>query len=92
VARIVADPSSPGSSPVVQTSPASGRGVTVGTITATPVVQRVEGASAQAPDQQDRSETELDELARALFGRFRTHLRAEVIHEREARGLSFDAF
>ena len=38
------------------------------------------------------SDTELDELARALFGRIRTHLRAEVIHEREARGLNFDAF
>ena len=44
------------------------------------------------PSAEGRSETELDQLARDLFGRIRTHLRAEVIHEREARGLTFDAF
>jgi hypothetical protein len=35
---------------------------------------------------------ELDDLARQLFGRIRGHLRAEVIHERELAGLTFDAF
>ncbi len=61
--------------------------------TATPVVQRVDG-SAPGPtaDADERSDAELDELAGALFGRIRTHLRSEVIHEREARGLTFDAF
>lgn len=61
--------------------------------TATPVVQRVEGL---APDPQpapaERSEGELDELARSLFGRIRGHLRSELLHEREARGLTFDSF
>ncbi|MHB8891204.1 MAG: hypothetical protein ACYC65_04085 [Candidatus Limnocylindrales bacterium] len=92
VARMVADPATQPMGPVVQPSPASG-GTTVGSLTATPVVQRVDGAApAAAPEAQGRSETELDELARALFGRIRTHLRAEVIHEREAKGLTFDAF
>lgn len=60
--------------------------------TATPVVQRVDGAApvdAEAPEQQ-RSERDLDELARALFGRIRGQLRSELIHEREAKGLTFD--
>ena len=91
VARIVADPATPAMGPVVQPSPASG-GTTVGSLTATPIVQRVDGAAPAAPSEAGRSETELDELARALFGRIRTHLRAEVIHEREAKGLTFDAF
>jgi hypothetical protein len=59
------------------------------------VVQRVDGAAPPADGQagtQAHSDSELDELAKALFGRFRTHLRAEVIHDREARGLTFDAF
>ena len=34
--------------------------------------------------------SELDELARALFGRFRNRLRNEFIYEREAKGLTFD--
>ncbi len=95
VARIVADPVNPSAPPTVQT--ASGRGgsggTPVATITATPVVQRVDGAApSAAPDGATHSETELDELARALFGRIQSHLRAEVIHEREAKGLTFDAF
>ncbi len=92
VARIVAGPASPATQPTVQTSTASTGGSAAGAFTATPIVQRVEGAAPAAPSGDGRSESELDELARALFGRFRTHLRAEVIHEREARGLSFDAF
>ena len=53
---------------------------------------RGRGGPGGAVRRQGHSDTELDELARALFGRFRTHLRAEVIHEREAKGLTFDAF
>jgi len=59
------------------------------------VVQRVDGAApapTAATGSGAHSDTELDELARALFGRIRTHLRSEVIHEREAKGLTFDAF
>jgi hypothetical protein len=62
------------------------------TFTATPVVQRVEGAAPEAPATEGHTETELDELAKAIFGRIRNHLRTEVIHEREAKGLTFDAF
>ncbi len=76
----------------VQTSTADTTGGPIAGITATPVVQRVDGAAPPAPTEQGRSESELDELARALFGRIRTHLRTEVIHEREAKGLTFDAF
>ena len=95
VARLVADPVNPSAPPTVQA--ASGRGGSGGTpvaaITATPVIQRVDGAAPPAaPDGVAHSETELDELARALFGRIQSHLRAEVIHEREAKGLTFDAF
>ncbi len=92
VARIVADPSTPGAPPVVQTSPA-GNGIQVATFTATPVVQREE-APRPAPQAQPtgRSDRELDELAKQLFGRIRGQLRAEVIHEREAKGLTFDSF
>jgi hypothetical protein len=93
VARIVADPASPGAAPTVQTSPAAGS-IPVGTFTATPIVQREEGASpAQAAEQSGTpSDRELDELAKQLFGRLRTQLKSEVIHEREAKGLGFDAF
>ena len=93
VARMVSDGPSPTARASVQTSGTTPGGVPVAGITATPVVQRVDGAAPAAPSGEDgRSETELDELARALFGRIRTHLRAEVIHEREAKGLTFDAF
>jgi ribonuclease E len=37
-----------------------------------------------------RSERDLDELAQALFGRIRTRLRSDLIHDREAKGLTFD--
>jgi hypothetical protein len=58
------------------------------------VVQRVDGAAPAPPPAADEghSDSELDELARVLFGRIRTQLRADVIHDREARGLTFDAF
>ncbi len=56
------------------------------------VVQRVDGAAPPAPTEAaaGHSEDELDELARALFGRFRNRLRHEYIYEREAKGLAFD--
>ncbi len=82
------------SSPTVQASraeTASAPGPITG-ITATPVVQRVDGAAPSPASHEGHSDSELDELAQALFGRIRTHLRAEVIHEREAKGLTFDAF
>ena len=92
VARIVADPASPGTPPVVQTLPAGG-GIPVATFTATPIVQREEAAAPTPPQPSNgRSDRELDELAKALFGRIRTQLKSEVIHEREAKGLGFDAF
>ena len=92
VARVVADPTSPGIPPVVQTLP-SGGGIPVATFTATPIVQREEAAApTAAPPSNGRSDRELDELAKALFGRIRTQLKSEVIHEREAKGLGFDAF
>ncbi|MEW6223633.1 MAG: hypothetical protein AB1627_03295, partial [Chloroflexota bacterium] len=89
--RIVAEPPAP--APAVQ---ASRPAAAVAPIVATPVVQRVDGA-APAAEPGGRggvahSETELDELAKALFGRIRGHLRTEVIHDREAKGLTFDAF
>ena len=57
------------------------------------MVQRAEGAAPPAEGgQTGRTDRELDELAKQLFGRVRGQLRAEVITEREARGLSFDAF
>jgi hypothetical protein len=93
VARIVADATSPAAPrPFVQTSPAPSGGSTAEAFTAIPVVQRVDGAAPAPAAGEGRSDSELDELARALFGRIRSHLRAEVIHEREAKGLTFDAF
>ncbi len=60
---------------------------------ATPVVQRVDSSAPVPPvpnTGSDRSDDELDELARSLFGRIRNHLRNEYIYEREAKGLTFD--
>ena len=88
--RIVADPA-PAAAPVGASRPV-GAGSPLA-VTATPVVQRVEGTAPEpGGGPTGHSDTELDELARAIFGRIRTHLRSEVIHEREAKGLSFDAF
>ena len=89
---IVADPSTPGAPPVVQTCRAAA-GSRSATFTATPIVQREEAPAPTAPPPwRGRSDRELDELAKALFGRIRTQLKSEVIHEREAKGLGFDAF
>jgi hypothetical protein len=77
----------------VQTSasPPAGTGAPVLVPTATPVVQRLDGAAPVADDVPDRrSDRDLDELARALFGRIRGQLRSELIHDREAKGLIFD--
>jgi hypothetical protein len=56
------------------------------------IVQRVDGAAPPAPSEQTggQSDDELDELARALFGRLRDRLRREYIYDREAKGLTFD--
>ena len=90
--RIVADPARP-RAPAVQASRTRSTASSLPGITATPVVQRVDGAAPDPGGPADgHTDTELDELARALFGRIRTHLRSEVIHEREAKGLTFDAF
>ena len=88
--RIVSD-ATPASAPVVQASRAGGP---IAAFAATPIVQRVDGAApvAEGSGGGGRSDSELDDLARQLFGRIRTHLRNEVIHEREAKGLGFDAF
>jgi hypothetical protein len=93
VGWIVGDATNPSAPPTVQTSPSTSGGTAVAAITATPVIQRQEAApSPPEPARSGRSDAELDELATALFGRIRGQLRAEVIHEREAKGLAFDAF
>lgn len=77
--------------PTLQTAMSNAAGSPVLAPTATPVVQRVEGAAPVADDEPEkRSDRDLDELARALFGRIRGQLRSELIHEREAKGLTFD--
>jgi hypothetical protein len=92
VSRTVSDTASAAARPSVQASSAPSGGSPLGGITATPIVQRVDGTAPAAPSAEGHTDAELDELARALFGRIRTHLRSEVIHEREAKGLTFDAF
>jgi hypothetical protein len=83
-------PGSPGV-PTVQTSAAPS--ASLPTFTATPVVQRVEGTAPPVQGgQTGHTDEELDELSKRLFGRLRGQLRAEIITEREARGLGFDAF
>jgi Meckel syndrome type 1 protein len=86
----VVSPSAP--APTVQTSPAAGASG-LPAFTATPVVQREPGTAPPVQGgQTGHTDRELDELAKQLFGRVRGQLRAEMISEREARGLSFDAF
>ncbi len=81
--------------PSVQTSPLA-VGMVQGPVfgpTATPVVQRIDNTPPPAPETRggsEHSDDELDQLARSLFGRLRTHLRNEYIYEREAKGLTFD--
>jgi hypothetical protein len=88
IVSVPAEPSSPspaaGSQSGAQSAPLLGP-------VATAVVQRVDGAAPPAPTEPEgHSESDLDDLARKLFGRFRNRLRAELIYEREAKGLSFD--
>ena len=93
VQRFVAAPASGPAAAAVQTTRPGPSAVP--DISVTPVIQRIDG-SAPTPQagrgEGARSDRELDELAQALFGRLRTRLRTEVIQEREARGLGFDAF
>jgi hypothetical protein len=94
VRRVVPDAAGSAGGPVVQTSRPSASSLPQ--LTVTPVIQREE-AAAPAPagtpaSEAQRSDKELDQLAQDLFGRLRTRLRSEVIQEREARGLGFDAF
>jgi hypothetical protein len=82
--------------PTFQASPAAAPAATAGPAfgpTATAVVQRIDGNPppvTQPRSAAKRSDDELDELAGALFGRFRNRLRNEYIYEREAKGLTFD--
>jgi hypothetical protein len=88
--------------PVVQTTPASGANAAFGPSLAPPppgavAVQRAEQTSptpvppAGTDQSAPRSERDLDELAQALFGRIRGRIRSELIHDREAKGLTFDS-
>lgn len=73
-------PSPTPSSPTVQREGGTSSSTTTSTATSS-------GASApKAPP----SERDLDELARALFGRIRTRLRADLLQDREAAGFTFD--
>jgi hypothetical protein len=82
---------SPPSPPVVQTQPATPASAPVLAPTITANVQRIDGSPppVPAPDE-GHSESELEELARALFPKFQRQLRMEYVYEREARGLPFD--
>jgi trimeric autotransporter adhesin len=59
-----------------------------------PLSQSVGGTSAPSGSGthggRAHSERELEELAQALFSRIRGRLRNELIHDREAKGLTFD--
>jgi hypothetical protein len=89
------------SDPVVQTIPAPGAAPTGSPgawpmPSAGPSVQRAAESAPRpvtpaAPDQSaTHSERDLDELAQALFGRIRGRIRSELLHDREAMGLTFD--
>ena len=76
---------------MIQTLPASGIPAAAPTPSAIPIVQRIEVPAAGGQNQATgRSETELEELAQALFRRIRTRLRSDLLHDREAKGLTFD--
>ena len=83
----------PGAPMTVQMTPAQALQTPVLAPTATAVVQRADVAPAPspAPSGPDRSDGELEELARALFPRFQRQLRMEYVYEREARGLPYDS-
>lgn len=69
-------------------APTVQRSVTIDEMTANVQPAAPAGGGTAAP----QTEADLDQLADALFGRIRRQLRSEVIHEREARGLTFDVF
>ncbi len=48
------------------------------------------GAPSGGASSDGHSERDLDELAQALFGRIRGLVRSDLIHDREAKGLTFD--
>jgi len=83
----------PGAPMTVQMTPAQALQTPVLAPTATAVVQRADAAPgpSPAPSEPDRSDGELEELARALFPRFQRQLRMEYVYEREARGLPYDS-
>jgi hypothetical protein len=83
----------PAAPPVAQASALGAAAIAAPVLgpTATPVIQRIDGSAPTPPAPADeKSDRELDELARAIFGRLRTRLRSEYIFEREAKGLTFD--
>lgn len=86
--------------PVVQTS-RSGTPTYPPPSPASPTLQREGGTTSSAtttsatttsatPARTGHSERELDDLARQLFGRIRTRLRADLLQDREAAGFTFD--
>lgn len=88
------------SDPTVQTSRASGAGSpaaptvqrdpTTGGTSGAPAGTSGVGSQTGAAARQQHSERDLDELARQLFGRIRTRLRADLLQDREAAGFTFD--
>jgi hypothetical protein len=83
--------------PVVQTSrsgptyPAAAPTVQRESTTSSPAsAASSAGSPAGAGAKVGHSERELDDLARQLFGRIRTRLRADLLHDREASGFTFD--
>lgn len=83
------------SSPVVQTSPASPaptvqRDASSAGPAAASTSSSGSGATASGATRAAPSERELDDLARQLFGRIRTRLRADLLQDREASGFTFD--
>jgi hypothetical protein len=78
-------PTYPPNNPTVQRDPTTSTPSTTSTSQA-PGASSQTGAAAGA----GHSERELDDLARQLFGRIRTRLRADLLHDREASGFTFD--
>ena len=88
--------------PVVQASRAAGSPGAPGAQITFPTVQRegtpgtqgqtggTSGGTAGTSGGRAHSERELEELAQALFSRIRNRLRADILHDREAKGLTFD--
>jgi hypothetical protein len=71
------------SSPSVQRDPATAA-------TSTAAASSTGAAAGATAAKAVPSERDLDELAKQLFGRIRTRLRADLLHDREASGFTFD--